>query len=113
MLHTLNKAWLEIMAKQLEKGIIEDCLCVCTDEEFPMIQEVVNKYKVNCKFFIVFTNELERAINICSFFRISPNENPSIMPIPVDRIYGDILISHEMHNPIIIDFLSRRRKRKY
>ena len=112
MLHTLNKAWLEIMAKQLEKGIIEDCLCVCTDEEFPMIQEVVNKYKVSRKFFIVFTNELERAFNICSYFQVSPEEEPSIMPIPVDRIYGDILISHEMHNPIIIDFLHQHKKRK-
>lgn len=113
MLHTLNKAWLEIMAKQLKKGIIKDCLCVCTDEEFLMIQEVVNKYKVSRKFFIVFTDELERATNICSSLRTSPNESPSIMPIPVDRIYDDILISHEMHNPTIIDFLSRRRKRKY
>ena len=113
MLHTLNKAWLEIMAKQLNEGIIEDCLCVCTDKEFSMIQEVVNKYSVSRKFYIVFTDELERAFNICSYFRVSPEEKPSIMPIPVDRIYGDILISHEMHNPIIIDFLSRHRKRKY
>ena len=113
MLHTLNKAWLEIMAKQLEKGIIEDCLCVCTDEEFSMIQEVVNKYHISCKFYIVFTDELERAFDICSYFRVSPEEKPSIMPIPEGRIYDDILISHDIHNPAIINFLHQHRKRKY
>lgn len=113
MLHTLNKAWLESMAKQLKNGIIEDCLCVCTDEEFSMIQEIVNKYHISCKFFVVFTDELERAFDICSFLRTSPDKNPSIMPIPVDRIYDDILISHDIHNPMIINFLHQHRKRKY
>ena len=93
MLHTLNKAWMDILVKQLKNGTIKNCLCVCmNDNDLEIVEKATipeNCYQINT---VYFTND---------------NDADEIFEISQDVMFDDILISHNLHNPIIKDFLSK------
>ena len=106
MLHTLNRAWVKILAKHENAKI----LFVFKDlADLRMIDEAI------CEIDEELGKNSNKRANIWVY-----NENEVREQIKLDkqdnkksfRMYDDILISHEIHDNMLHDFLGRHCKRK-
>lgn len=107
MLHTLNRAWAEILARQLKNGTIQKCLCVVgPDSEFDMLLDVMKKYQVHMK--VLYVEEVTRCVEFQRHFNIGEETYPLLE----DEMYDNILISHDLHNIFAKDYLSKHCRQK-
>lgn len=101
MLHTLNKAWTTILMRQDHKSHL---FVYSTDEESQMIIDVISNVLketgVTCNFHVISENDIKEDIA-----RHQQNGTDC-------EIYDDILISHDIHDVMLKDYLNRHCKRK-
>ena len=97
MLHTLNKAWVKILAQRTDKHIM---FVYSTPQEQDMLIETFN--------------EVEKEIgDSCLMWVTNENEIKKMMNDGIDiEIQDDILISHNIHDMMLKDYLGRHCKRK-
>ena len=97
MLHTLNKAWVKILAQRVNEHIM---FVYSTPQEQDMLIDT-------------FT-EVEKEIgDLCFMWVTNENEIKKMMDDGIDiEMQDDILISHEIHDVMIKDYLSKYCKRK-
>ena len=97
MLHTLNKAWVKILAQRTDKHIM---FVYSTQQEQDMIIET-------------FT-EVEKEIgDLCFMWVTNENEIKKMMNDGIDiEMQDDILISHKIHDMMLKDYLGRHCKRR-
>lgn len=97
MLHTLNRAWVKILARRVNDHIM---FVYTTLQEQDMLIETFN--------------EVEKEIgDSCLMWVTNENEIKKMMNDGIDiEMQDDILISHEIHDPMVKDFLGRHCKRK-
>lgn len=91
MLYTINRAWLNILAKQLcDKKINSICCCYCTEEEFDLILKICHTFNIYGKCWIVSEKNMKKPY-VTKFF----------------PMFDDILISHDLNDIVIKDFLAK------
>ena len=97
MLHTLNKAWVKILAQRTDKHIM---FVYSTPQEQDMLIETFN--------------EVEKEIgDSCLMWVTNENEIKKMINDGIDiEIQDDILISHNIHDMTLKDYLGRHCKRK-
>ena len=97
MLHTLNKAWVKILAQRTDKHIM---FVYSTQQEQDMLIETFN--------------EVEKEIgDLCLMWVINEDDIREIMNDGIDvEMYDDILVSHNIHDCMLLDYLGRHCKRK-
>lgn len=96
MLHTLNKAWITILANQINSGMIDSALFVTSSVgEYIMTERLLDELcgLKNC--WIFNEEDVEYAVSI----------------LLNDRKFGDILISHDTHDVMLHNFLCKHNKR--
>jgi len=101
MLHTLNKAWVKILSNQEDKSF----LFVANDIEeweyiYNELKEIEKTNKIKSSIAISTISNIKFMITFNKFFNEDFN------------MYDDILISHEIHDVMIKDYLSKYCKRK-
>ena len=99
MLHTLNKAWTKILARQTNKKIM---FVYSTNEELQML--------IN-----VFDETYKEIGNLCYMWVIDKKSVEEMMNNDVEcfRIQDDILVSHSIHYNIKLNsYLEQHCKRK-
>ena len=106
MLHTLNKAWIICCLNQIKDPNKQFLFVVKNNEEFKQVKTIISDYfKVN-------------KINLYShgyFYIASESEIYQDMLCVKDYfpIWDNILISSNIHNLMIKNFLHQHRKEKY
>ena len=97
MLHTLNKAWAKILARRVNDHIM---FVYTTPQEQDMLIETFN--------------EVEKEIgDSCLMWVTNENEIKKMMDDGIDiEIQDDILISHNIHDMMLKDYLGRHCKKK-
>lgn len=97
MLHILNKAWVKILARRVNDHIM---FVYSTLQEQDMLIET-------------FT-EVEKEIgDLCFMWVTNENEIKKMMNDDIDiEMQDDILISHDIHDVMLKDYLARHCKRK-
>lgn len=97
MLHTLNKAWVKILARRVNDHIM---FVYTTLQEQDMLIETFS--------------EVEKEIgDLCFMWVIGESDIKEMMDKGIDiEMQDDILISHEIHDVMIKDYLSKYCKRK-
>ena len=97
MLHTLNKAWVKILARRTDKQIM---FVYSTQQEQDMIIETFN--------------EVEKEIgDLCFMWVTNENEIKKMMNDGINiEMQDDILISHKIHDMMLKDYLGRHCKRR-
>jgi hypothetical protein len=109
MLHTLNKAWIKCFLKQAKDN--KNFLFVAKD-----VNELKTVYDIISDLFEKDSSFQEISCSSFGYYIVVTEEN-----IKQDMKYfseyfsmwDDILISHDIHDSMIINFLSQHRKRKY
>ena len=97
MLHILNKAWAKILARRVNDNIL---FVYTTLQEQDMLIDVFNE--VN--------KELG---DLCFMWVINEDDIREIMNDGIDmEMYDDILVSHNIHDCMLKDYLGRHCKRK-
>ena len=97
MLHTLNRAWAKILARRVNDRIM---FVYTTLQEQDMLIDV-------------FTEVEKELGDLCFMWVTNENEIRKMMNDGVDiEMQDDILISHEIHDVMIKDYLSKYCKRK-
>ena len=106
MLHTLNKAWVNCCLKQAKNGNKYFLFVAKDDKEFDKINKITSHFfqtntidLSNFGYFCI-TTESEVYDDLRYFNKYYP-------------MWDDILISHDIHNWIIKDFLQEHRIIKY
>jgi len=101
MLHTLNKAWTTILMRHDHKSYL---FVYSTDDEAQMINGVISKVLketgVTCDFHVISESDVKKDI-------IHHQQNGTDF-----EIYDDILISHDIHDIMLKDYLNRHCKRR-
>lgn len=97
MLHTLNKAWAKILARRVNDHIM---FVYTTLQEQDMLIETFN--------------EVEKEIgDSCLMWVTNESEIKKMMDDGIDiEMQDDILISHNIHDMMLKDYLARHCKRK-
>lgn len=97
MLHTLNKAWAKILARRTDKHIM---FIYSTLQEQDMLIETFS--------------EVEKEIgDLCFMWVMSESYIKEMMNKGIDiEMQDDILISHDVHDVMLKDYLGRHCKRK-
>ena len=97
MLHILNKAWVKILARHTDSHIM---FVYSTPQEQDMLIETFN--------------EVEKEIgDLCLMWVTNENEIKKMMDDGIDiEMQDDILISHNIHDMMLKDYLGRHCKRK-
>ena len=97
MLHTLNRAWAKILARRVNDHIM---FVYTTLQEQDMLIETFN--------------EVEKEIgDSCLMWVTNENEIKKMMDNGIDiEMQDDILISHNIHDMMLKDYLGRHCKRK-
>lgn len=97
MLHTLNRAWAKILARRVNDHIM---FVYTTPQEQQMIFDVFS--------------EVEKEIgDLCYMWVTNESTMKELMDNGVDiEMQDDVLISHEIHDVMLKDFLGRHCKRK-
>lgn len=99
MLHILNEAWVKILAKQIERGDIDTVLLVCSNEE-------------EMKLWLILRDAMIKARRPDIYIRKAYiNSIERNMRNNLDVYYDDILISHELHDVMIKDYLAKHCNR--
>ena len=108
MLHTINDAWVSIIVRQLQSGIIGSALLVAKDidEVFKIVgyaEKLLGSNFENYKLppFSIYTEDV-----------IYRNMYPDIANIGGIPVFDDVLISHEIHDPMIKSYLAQHCRRK-
>ena len=107
MLHTLNKAWANILIKQAEADPQKKMAFACTDEEFDEWRNFLKNFGAKANIRVLPFWRLK--------IRLKYEQETKSGKIYHRRLLGDfddILISHDIHDIMIKDFLSRHCKRK-
>ena len=97
MLHTLNKAWVNILISQIERGDIDNALLVCFDsQEKGYYQEMLSRN--------LSDSERIECVSV-GFLK-------EVMKARADgKVYGDILVSSRVHDQSVFDYLSKHNAR--
>ena len=107
MLHTLNKAWANILIKQAETDPQKKMAFACTDEELDKWRNFLKDSGTKAKIRVLPLWLLK--------IRLKYEQETKSGKIYHRRLLGDfddILISHDIHDIMIKDFLCRHCKRK-
>lgn len=97
MLHILNKAWAKILARHIDEHIM---FVYSTPQEQDMLIETFS--------------EVEKEIgDLCFMWVMSESYIKEMMDKGIDiEMQDDILISHDVHDVMLKDYLARHCKRK-
>ena len=97
MLHTLNKAWVKILVNQALKDCNKRFLFICDE----------NNSEAEMVFNLLPTDKI---LDICVInYKIAKNMPNINLDIPK---FDDILVSHEIHDMFLKDYLHKHLKRK-
>ena len=105
MLHTLNKAWTEILIHHAGKKILfiytnqKECDMV-TDTISEVYREANKDDSKLCNMWVISEEEIKSHIELCKSGSVN------------FEICDDILISDKIHDCMLLDFLGRHCKRK-
>lgn len=96
MLHTLNKAWATIVANQIKSGKIEDALFVTSGE----VEYVATKRLLQgiCDLEGCYILDAEDVVY-------------SVSSLLGDKVFDDVLVSHEAHGMMLHNFLAKHCRR--
>lgn len=96
MFHLINKAWVDILARQIRDKKIESVLCVYTNpKELRIIVDAIRKYNLYFKMNHMPVRYLKEIVK-------------NKVDLPMD---DDILISHDLNDIYVKDYLAKRCKR--
>lgn len=96
MLHTLNKAWITILANQINKGMIESALFVTSGNEEYMFTENLLTELCGMKNCWVFDKgDVEFGVSV----------------LLGDQCFDDVLVSHEATGSMLHNFLAKHCNR--
>ena len=105
MLHTVNKAWVTIIAKQLKAGTIKNALFAVADsyEAYDVYQWIINVFGSpidgdHYRPYYIYTEDIIRSYM---------NTKGSNMPV-----FDTVLVSENIHDPIMKNYLSQHFRRK-
>lgn len=100
MFHLINKAWVDILARQIRDKKIESVLCVYTNpKELRIIVDAIRKYDLDFKMNHMPANWAKEIIKNKTY------------KIDISADYDDILISHDLNDIYVKDYLAKRCKR--
>lgn len=105
MLHTLNKAWTKILVRHAGKKIL---LIYTNQKECDMVTDTISEayrevYKDDnklCNMWVISEEDIKSHIELCK----SGYAN--------FEMCDDILISHDIHDCMLLDYLERHCKRR-
>lgn len=98
MLHRLNKAWAKILARQTNEKIM---FVYSTLQELQMLTDILN------------TTEKESGA-LPSVWITHRYDIEGYLCCGIDmEMFDDILISNDIHDMMVLDYLNRHCKRKY
>lgn len=104
MLHTLNRAWASILIKQAITNSALSVLFVAADEDEAMcFRQLARRLIPDNTAVNLSISTVGSIIYSRSYATWRSEEFPE---------FDDILISHEVHDAMLLDFLSRHCKRK-
>lgn len=105
MLHTINKAWVTIVAKQLKAGVIKNALFAVVDsyEAYDVYQQIIKVlgFQNDRDFYepyYIYTEDIIRSYM---------NTNGSNMPV-----FDNVLVSKNIHDSIIKNYLLQHSYQK-
>lgn len=102
MLHTLNRAWVRILLNQVRTNTISNPLFVITSkDEFDMVDKLCEEFGLE-NYYTLSEQVMQNFMNM-------EKQKGKFRP---EFDFDDILISHEIHDVMLKDFLGRHCKRK-
>ena len=108
MLHTINNAWVTIIVKQLQNGVINSALLVVKDsEEAIKVVEFTDKLLGNS-----FDNYKTPPYSIYTEDVMYRSMCPDVVRTSEFPTFDDVLISHEIHDTMLRSYLSQHCRRK-
>lgn len=109
MLHTLNKAWIDILAHQIQNERINNFLCVyTTDEELALILKAQREYHISID--KIQADYISYQLYFDRLYSINSETRP--IKILTKKMYDDILISHDLHDIFVKSYLNKHCRRK-
>ena len=109
MLHTLNKAWIDILCRQIQNEKISNFLCVyTTDEELAFILKAQREHHVSID--KISANYISYQLYFDRLYSIDSETRP--IKILIKNMYDNILISHNLHDIFVKDYLYKHCRRK-
>lgn len=101
MFHTLNKAWATILVKQSLENKNKMFLFVCdkNNSEAIMITDLLEQYSASGIYMTNYT--------LAQFFKVINSNGNDRFPM-----FDDILVSKNIHDCMLLDFLSKHCKRR-
>lgn len=107
MLHTLNKAWADILINQAMADPTKRIVFACTDEEYEEWDKYVEEHKPAGIVRVMWLSFIKEKMR--DEIEIKKGNSKCRWNL---ANYDDILISHEIHDLMVKDFLGRHCKRK-
>lgn len=108
MLHIINDAWVSIIVRQLQSGIIGSALLVAKD-----IDEVFKVVGFTEKLLgSDFENYRLPPYSIYTEDVIHRSMYPDAISTGGIPLFDDVLVSHEIHDPMIKSYLAQHCRRK-
>ena len=109
MLHTLNKAWIDILCRQVQKEKISNFLCVyTTNNELALILKAQREHHVNID--KIHADYISYQLYFDRLYSIDSETRP--IKILTNDIYDDILISRDLHDIFVKNYLNKYCRRK-
>lgn len=113
MVHTLNRAWFKIVLKMLDnQRELKGILIVLSDDEKTRKEEEIMCTKEIMDFFGTKTTGSGLAL-VSKLLFCSPNDFQKDLKTPINKIkpsweekeFNFYLLSHDIHNPMIINYI--------
>lgn len=96
MLHTLNKAWITILANQINNGTISNALFVTFGNvEYIATEKLLQDICELDGCWIFDANDVVFGLSL----------------LPHDIMFDDVLISHAVHDPMLKNYLAKHCRR--
>ena len=96
MFHILNNAWLKTIIKQVQRGVIPNALVVTTSEdEYDWAIEIVKRENIWQRVRIAKEDEVRRCQRMGDM-----------------KMFGEILISPDLHDVFLKSFLAHHKNRQ-
>ena len=108
MFHLINKAWVDILARQLRDKKIKNFLCVYKyEKELAPILDAQVKY--NIYIHTIPADYIEYQLYYDRLYNI--NSEKRVIKILDEEIYDDILVSHDLNDIFVKDYLAKHCRR--
>lgn len=108
MLHTINNAWVTIIVKQLQNGVIDNALLVVkdSDEAFKVVEFTDKLLGIS------FENYKKPPYTIYTEDVVYRSMCPDAARTSDFPMFDDVLVSHDIHDTMLKSYLSQHCRRK-